>query len=180
MQSLGNPIVLLGQLIGFGGVALMCLSYQFKKSSTLFMIQLAASLLFCIHFLLLGAYTGLIMNGLEILREYLLLQEKKKWASSKPVVYGMALLMGAAGLVTWQGWPSIFPIIASVVGTPILWMRSPKAVRIGGLCVISPCWMAYNICVFSIAGIVTEALSMSSILISFIRYKGFSEPGDAA
>lgn len=175
-----EPQVILGQVIGFVGVALMCLSYQFKKSSTLFMIQLSASLMFCIHFLLLGAYTGLMMNGLEILREYLLLQEKKKWANSKPVIYGMALLMGIAGLCTWQSACSIFPIIASVVGTPILWKRSPKAVRFGGLLVISPCWMIYNICVVSIAGIVTEALSMGSIIVSFIRYKGFNEPGDAA
>lgn len=159
---------------------MMSLSYQFKKSSTLFWIQMIANLLFCVHFLMLGAYTGLIMNGLEILRGYLLLQEEKPWANSRLVVYGMALLMGVAGLITWQGWHSVFPIIACVIGTPILWRREPKGIRLAGLCLISPCWLLYNIFVFSIAGIVTEALNIGSILVSFIRYKGFGRPDSAS
>ena len=175
-----TPQFIIGQIIGFGGIACMCLSYQFKKSRTLFMIQLIASLLFSIHFLLLGAYTGMILNGIEILREYLLLQDDKPWANRKWVIWGMAAVMALAGILTWEGWYSIFSVIGSTAGTFFLWTRDPKKLRLGSLFVVSPGWMTYNICVLSIAGIVTEALSMGSILISFIRYKGFNEPGDQA
>lgn len=41
--------------------------------------------------------------------------------------------------------------------------------------VISPCWIIYNVVVFSIAGILNETLNIGSILISLIRYKGFRE-----
>jgi len=170
-----EPRFLIGQIVGLVAMTVMCLSYQCKKSTKVFLMQLIACFLFCAHFFLLEAYTGLILNGIEIVRAYLLLQEDKKWANSKFTIAAVVLLMAVGGIFAWDNWTSIFPIIAMVVGTPLLWTRKPKVIRYTGLCLISPSWLIYNLTVFSIAGIITETLNISSILISFLRFKGFKE-----
>ena len=170
-----EPRFLIGQIVGMVAMTIMCLSYQCKKSSKVFLMQLIACFLFCTHFFLLKAYTGLILNGIEIIRAYLLLQEDKKWANSKLTIISVAILMAIGGIFAWDNWTSIFPIIAMVAGTPLLGTRNPKVIRYTGLCLISPSWLIYNITVLSIAGIITETLNISSILISFFRYKGFKD-----
>lgn len=166
---------IIGQAIGIIAMVVMSLSYQCKKSAHVFLVQLIACLLFSTHFLLLGAYTGLILNGLEIIRYYLLYREDLPWTGSKPVIIAVMVMMAAAGIATWEGWYSFFPVFATVVSTPILWSRDAKKLRYAGLFVISPCWIIYNVVVFSIAGILNETLNIGSILISLIRYKGFRE-----
>ena len=97
----------------------------------------------------------------------------KKWANNRITITAVALIMGICGILAWDNWASIFPILAMVIGTPLLWTRKPTVIRYTGLFLISPGWLIYNITVFSIAGIITETLNIGSILISFLRYKGF-------
>jgi len=174
MEFLTQEVI--GQAVGLLGTATMCLSYQCKQSKRVFFVQLLACFMFCAHFLLLGAYTGLILNGLEIIRAYLLYREDKKWTNHWAVILGVTIIMTAGGVFTWEGWYSLFPILAAAVSTPILWTRDAKKLRYAGLFLVSPCWLVYNCVVFSIAGILTETLNIGSILISLIRYKGFREP----
>jgi len=171
---------IIGQAVGIVAMAIMCLSYQCKKSSKVFLMQLIACFLFSAHFLLLKAYTGLILNAIEIIRSYALYREDQKWANHKLTIIGVTCLLFIGGMLTWEGWYSFFPILAMVIGTPILWNRKPKTIRIAGLCLISPGWLIYNICVLSIAGIITETLNIASILISLIRYKGFKEETESS
>jgi len=168
-----EPRFLLGQIIGIIAMIIMCLSYQFKQSSKVFLMQLISCFLFSLHFFLIEAYTGLILNAIEIIRASLLLQENKKWANNRITITAVALIMGICGILAWDNWASIFPILAMVIGTPLLWTRKPTVIRYTGLFLISPGWLIYNITVFSIAGIITETLNIGSILISFLRYKGF-------
>ena len=127
---------IIGQAIGIVAMIVMSLSFQCRKSAHVFLVQLIACLIFSTHFLLLGAYTGLILNGLEVIRYYLLYREDKAWTSSKPVIIGVMVMMALAGVVTWEGWYSFFPVFATVASTPLLWSRDAKKLRYAGLFVI--------------------------------------------
>lgn len=174
-----EPREIIGQIVGIIAMLTMCISYQFKKSPQIFLTQLIASFLFSVHFLLIGAYTGLILNAVELLRGYLLYREDKKWTGSYPVIIIITALMGLGGILTWEGWYSLFPTLAMVAGTPLLWTRKEKVIRFTGLFLISPFWLIYNIRVLSIAGIINESLNIGSIIISLIRYRGKKKPASA-
>lgn len=56
-----------------------------------------------------------------------------------------------------------------VIGAPFLFTRNGKILRFATLFIISPCWLVYNACVFSIAGVLTEGFNIPSIIVSFLR-----------
>ena len=50
------------------------------------------------------------------------------------------------------------------------WTNSPRNIRIVNLICASPCWLLYDVFVRSYGGIVSESITMLSILISILRF----------
>lgn len=162
--------MLFAQAVGFAGAAVACFSYQCRSSRRLFLVQFFACLMFAAHFFLLGAFTGLFLNAVELIRSFFLIQKGKKWASHPAAMALVMLLPVICGALTWDGWLSLLPTAAMVIGAPFLWTRKGKVLRLANLCFISPCWLIYNVFVFSIAGILTECCNILSVLLSFLRF----------
>lgn len=160
----------IAQIIGLIAAAVLWASFQCKDTKRLFLMQLVSSMIFSLHFLLLGAYTGMILNLTEVLRSYLLYQGNKKWASHRITMVAIMLMFTISGVITWDGWISILPTAAMVLGTLFMWSRNGKTLRFAMLFFISPCWMVYNVAMGSIAGVLTEIVNIVSIIISLIRF----------
>lgn len=165
------------QVIGIIGMLTEALSFQCRGTRKLFLFQIASSGFFVLHLFLLGAYTGALLNLAGAVRSGILFLGDRRWARSRTAMALVMLMMAACGAVTWNGWLSLLPTAAMAAGTPFLWTRSGKTVRMAMLFFISPCWLIYDIFAFSIAGILTESFNLLSILISFARFgtKGFQE-----
>lgn len=72
------------QAIGFIGVAFFIASYQIKSNRALFLCQIIGSLIFCIQFFLMGAYSGALSLIINIIRNLFLLKINDwKWVGSK-------------------------------------------------------------------------------------------------
>ena len=56
------------QLLGYVAMALCLLSYQCKKNKTYFIMQTASGIAFTLHFFLLGAWSGMLLNAVGALR----------------------------------------------------------------------------------------------------------------
>ena len=80
------------------------------------------------------------------------------------------VLMAVCGALTWNGWSSLLPTAAMVVGTPFLWTQNGKTLRLAQLFFVSPCWLTYNVIVFSIAGVFTESFNIISVIVSLCRF----------
>ena len=74
---------LLAQIIGFGGTALTIIAYQQNKRKRILGCTVISAALFAIHYIILGAYTGAIMNILAASRSLVFMNNTKKWAKSK-------------------------------------------------------------------------------------------------
>jgi hypothetical protein len=74
-----------------------------------------------------------------------------------------------AGILTWEAWYSFLPSVAMILTTISYWLKSETKIRLVTF-PSSPCWLVYNIIVGSVAGIVTECIVMSSLIIAIIRY----------
>ena len=76
----------------------------------------------------------------------------------------------AATAATWQGAFSILPCIGVVTVTMAGWSRNGRKVRLANLWVASPAWLIYDAYTHSWSGILCEALSMGSVIVSVLRY----------
>lgn len=160
---------LLIQIVGLIGAALGILSYQFKDNRKYFAGQALSGLCFGFHFLLLGAYTGSLLNFINLLRGFGFAVEKKK----KPYVtfITVSILYLAATASTYDGGLSMLACAAQLVGSIGMFSRHPAGMRVLQFTLVSPAWMIYNGCVGSAGGIVCEAFNMTSIAVYFIRTK---------
>ena len=65
---------------------------------------------------------------------------------------------------------SVLPVAANIAATIGGYTYSAKTIRMVGLCVNSPLWVIYDVAVGSWAGILDEAASSVSVLVSIARY----------
>ena len=121
-----------------------------------------ASFLFCLHYFLLGAYTGVLICFYELVRDTLYLKTDKDnyiFLCSIPIcIFGTALM--------YRELIDILPCISSIVDGYTL-TKHKKIVIIGAI-ISYGAWVIYNISVGSYSGIFTDgilALSNLSILL---------------
>ena len=164
-----SPIIT--QSIGFVAVTAFILSYQIKSNHWLFLLQLIGSALFCLQFFLLNAFSGCLSLAVNILRNALMMKYNDwklvRWKGC-PVI--ITVLFAVILVLTWDGPVSLLAFIASVSSTFVYWTDSPRNIRLVNLVCASPCWLIYDIIVHSWGGLLSESITLVSILVSIIRF----------
>lgn len=158
------------QIIGLIGTGFYFLSYQYKDTKTLFKIQFISYALYTIHFLLLGAVTGAACYAIDVLKCYFLFSDNKKFHEKKFCIL-ICILQLLVGVVTWNGYISLLPMIANVALTIGNYTYDENKIRYTGLLINSPLWLIHNVLVGSLAGVIDEIITMLSIVLSLIRFK---------
>lgn len=157
------------QGIGLVGTVLYFVSFQFKKNKDLFRMQFLSYLCYTTHLLLLGAVTGGISYILNTLRSFCL-GSKYEFLKSRAMCVIICVLQLAALVFTWAGPVSILPIAANIASTIGGYTHNPRKIRVAGMFINSPLWIVYDILVGSWAGLLDEAFSELSMVISIVRY----------
>lgn len=167
------------QMIGFAGMFLYFASFQAKSNKALFALQTLGCLSFTVQFALLGAYSGCISTGINIVRNVMLTQyNSSRVVRWKGWAVAFSLLSGLAAWSTWNGYISILPVIGSIASTWGYWTNSAKKIRIANLAVNGPCMLIYDSVVHSWGGAVNEFITIISILVSIRRFGWTALNGD--
>ena len=175
-------IMITAQVIGLAAMIATVLSLQCRSNQNFYRCQTAGGILFMLNFLLLGAWSGALMNVYSILRPELLRREKianSKWIL--PVLLGMLLTFCIILLVfSSEKWYLILAVfIAQAGGTCAMATQNGKLIRFGQLFVVSPLWMIYNLLlpIPSMGGIICETINIISTLVALFRYRkiGFTQ-----
>jgi len=163
-------IVILGQIMGFVAVVLGFVSFQMRTQKQLLVVQIATTIAFCLHYWLIGATSGMMMNLLGIVRNIAYYHKDKKIFSGKkcPIFFGV--VMAIVGILSWQGYYSIFVLLGLVINTVCLSFTNPQNTR-KSILVSSPLVLVYDVFVQSIGGIVYESVVIVSSIIGIVRYK---------
>jgi hypothetical protein len=164
-----EPIELIAQTLGILGSIAYLISFQIKKNRPFFVVQCVGSFLFMLNYLLLGAYTGFMMNTLGVIRAACLAAGGKFQHKAIPWVLDVIYIV--ATVVTFAGLPSVLVLIAMICSTHALWTKKGNIIRYVQLGVTSPCWLAHNIMVFSIGGVICEVGNMISTVVSIFRFR---------
>lgn len=158
------------QGIGFVAVAFFILSYQMKSNRLLFLFQLIGCSIFVIQFGILGAYTGALSLLINILRNVLLLKANVwAWVRSKKTMLGIIALLVAFTIWTWNGWISLLPLASVGVTTVGYWTDNAQKIRLSQL-MGSPCTLLYDVLIHSWGGVLSESITLVSIILSIIRF----------
>lgn len=163
-------IQIIAQSIGFIALALVFLSYQFNKRSTILLFLILVQILFVIHYGLLGAWIGSAMNLVSAIRTYIFKQrENHSWANQRFWPYLFMSISWLSGIFTWNSLLCILPIIAMTIDTWVAWTLKPKTIRFLTL-IPRPMWFIYDITVHSYPGLIGETVTFVSVLIGIIRF----------
>ncbi len=159
----------IAQFVGFAGLACNGLSFQQKKRKGILTLQICAAGAFVIHYILLGAHTGAALNFLGLLRSLVFINSDKKWAKSPIWLVVFMAVFSVASALTWVDWYSVLPAVAMILTTVSYWLKNETKIRLVTF-PSSPCWLVYNIITGSFAGLITELVVMSSLIIAIVRY----------
>lgn len=167
------------QGIGFVGLMFFFISFQVKSNKLLFTMQLLGCLCFSSQFALLGAYSGALSILVNIIRNALLVRYNDvKWIRWKGWVAVFATSTLAIAYFTWNGPISLLPAAGTIAGTIGYWTNNAKKIRIANLAVNAPCMLVYDALVGSWGGVLNEAITLASIIISIIRFGWNAMDGD--
>lgn len=161
---------LIAQLIGFLGLALAFISFQQKDHKRMRIFQILLGIPFIVHFFMLGAYTGCVLNFISFCRAIVYYHKGlKKWASGKWWVFVFLAAFTVSIMFTWKDTADILPLAACFIHTIVLYIDSAKLARFT-IWPSSVAWLIYNISRGSYAGIVTEVFNLVSIVIGILRH----------
>lgn len=168
-------LYVVAQVCGVGAMCSLFYTYQQKDRKHILIGKLFADAFWGFHYLLLGAYAGMIPNFVAISRELTYMQRgKKKWASGIWVPLFFILLNFSLGISTFQVWYNVLPIVGTACVAVALWLKNPRTTKLIILAVASM-YLVYNIFVGSYIGIVNEIIGIFSLILYFVRSKNMKE-----
>ncbi len=156
---------------GIGVIALIIsmISFQQPTQKRVVTLQIISSVFFCVHFYMLRAPLGSILNGIGIFRAIVFSNQDKAWAAHHGWFFLFCGIFIAVGIFFWDGAISLLPIVAILLTTIAFWVKNPRLVRLVSA-PSSPLWFIYNYVYHSYPGMITETFLFSSIMIATVRY----------
>lgn len=157
------------QVIGIVAWLMLVLSYYRKNTNKILAFQIIGTVLYCIHYYLLGAYSGLFICFFEVVFDFLYYKTDKDkyiYIISVPI-----RIMG--GIFSFKVFLDILPILASLIDGYSL-TKKKKIVVIGAV-ISYTLWVIYDIYVMSISGAITDGIvvlsNLSILLFEFDIFK---------
>ena len=169
IEELFSKDNLLGNIIGLLAVVSALGIYVYKSRQKILFAKLIADGLWAIHFLLLGATTGGVLNVVNAFRDCVFYnKDSKRWARSKYWVWVFVVVGIISGIISWEGYFSLLPIIGSAISVIGLWCSDAYILRVVSFFAIS-LWIVYAAISSSALSFFYNVFALCSILSGFIR-----------
>lgn len=156
---------------GIGAIALIfvILAWNAKTRRNMLLLQSTNLVFFIIHYSLLGALAGGAMCVVTLARNFVFVQNHKKWAAHWAWFYFFVLLSIGVLIVFWKGWITILPVTGVILGIYAVSQKNPADIRFYMFitCLI---WMPYNIVVQSYSGLMSQIIGIIAILMGIYRH----------
>ena len=154
------------QLIGIIAWLLIVFSYYRKNTDKILYFQIISTILWCIHFFLLGAYSGLFICVFEVIRDSLYYKTDK----DDYIFLGSIPIYILYGIISYSGIVELLPIFSSTIDGFTL-TKKKKIVVIGAV-ISYTIWVIYDIAVKSYSGAFTDGIVVLSNISILLFDKG--------
>ena len=168
IKYIGENTVLIANIVALIAMAISFTSYQLNSQRKLLIMQIFSNLLTGISFMILGAWTGVAMNCIAIVRN--IVYSNKKTKSVRWIPFAFAAVMVLMGIYTWTEWYCILMVTGWVVNTLSISSPSPQFIR-KTILVSSPLACVYSLLAQNYLSAAKETMSMISAIIGIIRFR---------
>ena len=152
------------QIIGFVAWILLGLSYYRKDTDHILVFQVISTILFCLHYFLLGAYSGLLICVYEVIRDYSYYKTDK----DNYIFLGSALVYGVSAYLTFSSLLDLFPYFASLIDG--FFLTKKRVIVVFGAIITYTLWLIYDLYALSYSGAITDGIIIvSNIYILLFR-----------
>lgn len=163
-------VKIIGHIIGFCSIALFCLSVQANDKRKIIVIQTVATMGNCLQYLLIGAYSGFLLNVVCVVRNLIFANKDKKAFSGRWIPYAMSGVMAVMSAFSWEGYHSLFIIVGLIVNTVCMGVLDDAQAFRRSTLISCPLVLIYNIFAGSYSGILNESISIGSSIVGIIRF----------
>ena len=138
-------------------------TYSLKDKEKILIIGIIATIISSLSYLLLGAYTGVAMCIIAMIRNIYFYKSKN--ISSLLIILVITII---ASILSYQNIYSIFTISATIIYTYGLWQAKTKTYKLLGISV-NLLMIIYNISIKSIMGVIFMSLAFITSVIGYIK-----------
>ena len=163
-----DNVYMIAQLIGVLGTIAVVIGMQQKKYNRIVFCKILNEFFASIHYFLIGGYTGMVINLASCLTNGVYWYRITKGKSTLIFQILFGALFVTLGALSWQGAISIFVVLAKLISSVSLGIKTPRTIRFLNL-ISNPCWLVYNLYMGSVAGIITDSLVLASTIIAVVR-----------
>lgn len=170
-----NVIKIIGELIGVVAIIEGFFIYYSRTREKILFYKFISDALWMINLLLLGGYTGALLNLIGMGRETVFYyRDKKKWAAHPgwlvlflmiTAVSPMATLLGGR-----EGWASLFPAVGSILAVIAFYQRKPSITRTVGF-FAQLFWLVYACLILNYSSILCNAVQVVAAVAGAVRKK---------
>lgn len=146
------------QGIGIVAWLVLLVSYYREDTNKILIFQIIATVLYCIHYYLLDAYSALFICIFEVIRDYL--YYKTDWDNY--IFYGSIPVYIINGIITFTGWYDLLPAMSSLLDGYTLTKK--KNIVVVGAIISYTSWVIYDLCVMSYSCAITDGIVVLSNL----------------
>jgi hypothetical protein len=164
-------------LFGAAGVALGCSWALFSRRSAILLCQSGGALAFAIYLMMIGSATGSLLCLVSLVQSLAAALLDQRFRTLAVVYVLTSLGVVATTWLTWSGIASGFAALGFAFATAGRLQRDPQAMRavfFGS----SVAWLGHNLLMASAFGLVSDALTLSSLALGLWRHRNAPAVGE--
>ena len=157
------------QIIGYLAILACVAAFQAKKKPLLLFLQTLSTALLCLHYILIGAWSGAVSNAICLVRNVVYANHDKKPFQHKAWPYVFSALVVLSGLFSWEGWYSSLLLLGVAINSIVLAHPSARTIRKWALCT-APMLFVYDLFANSIGGMSYDIFWFISAVVGVLRF----------
>ena len=163
---------LIGEIIGIVAIIEGFFIFLSSKREKILIFKFISDALWVINQLLIGGYTGALLNGIAMGRETVFYnRDKRKWAST-PVWLVVFMVITAISPVMSlasgkEGWYAILPALGSMAAVLGFYVRRPALTRYISF-LANGLWLCYNIIIRNVSATVSGVILLLSAAVGTV------------
>ncbi len=169
-------VYIFSQIVTVAYFAVLSLSYLLKNRRKILIANFIAHIGQTTAMTMLNGYTGAAMSVIMMLRDLTFLMQEIMKSKGKEISKKLDLiiliitviLIIALTIFTYNGPLSLLSVVATLITTFALWQKDVKRYKLLGL-VAGILWLAYNVFIMSIMGIILELILVICSIIGYIK-----------
>lgn len=163
------------QIIGFLAVITFLLSYQQKKRREIILLNTLSRVLYILQYLLLGAFSGAILDVLGAVSSVLAARKNKGFIARHTrlvliLMNTVIVLSGVTVSILNESLLDLLPIAGVLLHTSAFWISDERIIRRVSL-TGSPFWFVYNLASRAYGSAIGDLFTMISITVAMIKYR---------